>query len=382
MPIVLFADEWGGIGGTAGYVIMLSRELALRGYPVAVLCHGGEGTEGMRTTLNAAGVRVLLLPERKGPGGVRQVRELKALVSLLRDYRGGILALMMGYFTRGGSVTLAARLAGMRAIVRADLTPPEPPVTRSQALSLRLKDLITHRVVVGAIENIEAFRREANRRSKRISVIHTGIELGRFRPGEWRDGVRADLGYGADDIVVGTTARLDDERKGVRDFIAAASQVLQRRLDARFLIVGDGVHRKEYEELAAQLGIASHVTFAGWRGDIPQLLDAMDVFVMASTFEGGPTSVLEAMAMSKAIVATNVGMVPEVIDQGTTGLIVPPARPEAIALAIERFVSDPEIRRDMGSRARQKALDSLGIERMTDDYLLLFAEATRQALNE
>jgi glycosyltransferase involved in cell wall biosynthesis len=374
VPIVLFADEWGGYGGTAGYVIMLGRELARRGYNVTALCHGGAGTEGMRKTLVDAGVSVELLPAPHGRSPLRQLRELRALTSMLKPYRHGVLALMMGYFTRGGSVTLAARLAGMKAIVRADLTPPDSAVSRKQALSLRLKDLITDRVVVGAIENIDIFARKANRSPQKLNVIHTGIELGRFRPGEWRSGARAELGYRPEDIVIGTTARLDDERKGIRDFIRAAAKVIELGQTASFLVVGDGVHRGDYERLGQELGIGERLQFAGWRSDVPRMLDAMDVFVMPSLFEGGPTSVLEAMAMAKPVVATNVGMVPEVIEDGRTGLIVPPGQPEPMAAALATLLTDSPGRAEMGSTARERALDSLGVERMTDDYLELFAE--------
>jgi glycosyltransferase involved in cell wall biosynthesis len=373
IPIVLFADEWGGIGGTAGYVVMLGRELKRRGYRVAAFCHDGPGTEAMRTKLASCGVEVLLIPAASGPSMARRVREILDLARMLRRYRAGILALMMGYFTRGGSATIAGRIAGMRAIVRADLTPPEPPVSRLAAASMRLKDRITDGAVVGAIENIAAFRRETGRSVKRMSVIHTGVELERFQPGAWRREARLELGFDATTTVIGTVARLDDERKGIRDFLRACAIASRDAPDARFLIVGDGIHRPVYEALAGELGIAELVRFTGWRSDVPRLLDAMDVFVMSSTFEGGPTSVLEAMAMAKATVSTNVGMVPEVIDDGWTGLIVPAGDFSAMASAMRRLIDDPVLRSDMGSRARERALASLGIERMADDYLNLFA---------
>jgi glycosyltransferase involved in cell wall biosynthesis len=372
IPIVLFADEWGGIGGTAGYVVTLGRELRRRGYRVAALCHGGQGTEAMRALLAACGVEVSLIPEASGPSASRKVREVLDLARILRRYRGGILALMMGYFTRGGSVTIAGRMAGMLAIVRADLTPPEPPVNPVGAMFMRLKDLVTDRVVVGAIENIAAFRRETQRRLAKMSVIHTGIELDRFRPTAWREETRVELGYGVSSCVVGTVARLDDERKGIRDFLRAGAIASREAPHARFLIVGDGIHRPVYETLADELGIAELVRFTGWRSDVPRLLDAMDVFVMSSTHEGGPTSVLEAMAMAKATVSTNVGMVPEVIDDGWTGVIVPPGDFSAMASAMTRLIVGPVLRVEMGRRARERALTSLGIERMVDDYLKLF----------
>jgi glycosyltransferase involved in cell wall biosynthesis len=373
VPIVLFADDWGGLGGTAGYVVMLGKELSRRGYQVSALCHQGPATQTMRSALEASGVRVFLIPAGNGTALFRQSRQLLGLVRLLKRHRGGVLALMMGYFTRGGGAILAGRIAGLAAIVRADLTPPEPPISRVASFSLRLKDRITDRVVVGAGENIDAFKAETGRAPARLRVIHTGVELGRFHPGLWRDQTRHELGYGPCDLVVGTVARLDDERKGIRDFIQAAGLLGAGTCRGRFLIVGDGVHREAYEGLARDLGVDSAVRFIGWRSDVPRLLDAMDIFVMASTYEGGPTSVLEAMAMAKATVSTRVGMVPEVIDPDMTGLIVPPSDPEALANAIGRLSSDEALRRDLGRRARDQAVSHLGIERMADDYLKLFA---------
>jgi len=376
-PIVLFADEWGGYGGTAGYVIMLSSELARRGYQVAVICLDVPGTAEMRRIIANSGAEVLLLPAAHGPIGLRQLLAVRQLRALLRRYRGGVLALMMGYFTRGGTATLTARLAGIQAVVRADLTPPEPPISPREARFLRLKDRLTDRVVVGAIENVEAFGRTIRRDPRRMHVIHTGIQLDRFSPGESRNEVREEFAYTANDFVIGTVARLDDERKGIRDFLRAAALVSEDDARARFLIAGDGVLRPALEELAAELGIRNRVTFAGWRADVPRLLDALDAFVMPSHFEGGPTTVLEAMAMALPVVATNVGMVPEVVNDGVTGLIVEPGDSKGMAQALQELLSDAALRELMGRAAREHALSAFSIERMADDYLRLFAEVYR-----
>jgi glycosyltransferase involved in cell wall biosynthesis len=278
---------------------------------------------------------------------------------------------MMGYFTRGGGVILAGRLAGIRAVVRADLTPPEPPISRRSAFLLQCKDIVTDRVVVGALENVAAFR-EAGRRVAKIRVIHTGIELDRFEPGAWRDVARRELGCAPTDLVAGTVARLDDERKGIRDFLRAAAVAGQEVPSLRFLIVGEGVQRPAYEALASELGISDRVTFAGWRSDVPRLLDAMDVFVMPSHFEGGPTSVIEAMAMARPVIATSVGMVPEIIEEGVSGVTVAPGDVQAMAQALCGLAANDRMRDEIGINARDRALSSLSIGRMADEYLELF----------
>lgn len=367
-PVVLFADEWGGIGGTAGYVLMLARSLARRGYRVGTICHDVPAMEPVMEALEAAGSDVLRLPQ----GGPRiQQREL---ARLLEPYRRGVLALMMGYHSRGGGVALAARRARM-TVIRADLTPPEPPFARFEGRKLRAKDLLVDAVVVGAKENRVAFREQLGRRRKTY-VINTGIELDRFTPGEGREEARARFGLGADDVVVGTLCRLSDRRKGVHDFVEMAARVSKRFPGTRFLIVGEGVLRPDLERQAADFGLADAFVFAGWNSNPAPSYAAMDIFVMASTHEGGPTTLLEAMAMARPVVATAVGMVPEVVEDGVTGFICPHSSPDALATAVETLLGDGELATRMGTTAREQALAHFSIERMVDRYLRLFAIAS------
>lgn len=373
IPVILYADEWGGVGGTAGYVVMLARGLRRRGYRVAAICHATAAVAQMRTQLEELGVDVRAI---EGVGG--RFNRQRAFRSLFRQYRGGVLALMMGYFTRAGAASLAGALGGAGAIVRAELTPPEPPITRKQKLGLRVKDLLTDRFVVGANDNREAFAREIGIARSKIEVIHTGIELERFRPGQGRDEFRARWGFRPETIIVATHSRLSDERKGVTYFLDMAALVAPRDARVVFLVSGDGVLRPALEEHAERLGIRDRVVFVGWQPEAPKVFAAMDVFVMPSTFEGGPTTILEAMAMAKPVVASSVGMVPEVIVDGETGLIVPPADPSALASAVIRLLGDETLRTCLGRHAREHALASFSIDRMVERYLEVFADAISQ----
>jgi glycosyltransferase involved in cell wall biosynthesis len=370
VPIILYADEWLGVGGTAGYVMMLGRGLRRRGYRVAAICHPTDGVAPMRASLAEAGVDVR--PIESAGGRLDRQRAYRAL---MREYRGAVLALLMGYFTRAGAVSVAGALTGIGAIVRAELTPPEPPITRKQKFGLRIKDLITDRFVVGAGDNREAFAREIGIAPSKIEIIHTGIELERFRPGEGRAELRARWAVDDDAIVVATHSRLADERKGVAYFLQMAAQVAPRDPRVLFVVSGDGVLRPGLEAVAERLGISDRVRFVGWQPDAPKVFAAIDVFVMPSTFEGGPTTVLEAMAMARPVIASNVGMVPEVIADGTSGLIVPPANPTAIGAALTRLLADDTLRTSMAKRAREHAVAHFSIDNMVEAYLRVFADA-------
>jgi glycosyltransferase involved in cell wall biosynthesis len=377
VPIVIYADEWGGIGGTAGYVRMLAEGMVSRGYRVAVICHAATEMASFRAMLARSGAEVRVI-EHDGDRSLRgRIARQRWFVSTIREYRGCVLALMMGYFTRGGGVIAAGRLGGASAIVRADLTPPDHAHATSERIALRIKDMFVDSVVVGAHENIRLFESEVGRSPKKMRVIHTGIELARFVPGSGREQVRGELKIDASQALVGTVSRLSDERKGVRDFVAACVDVAGDERNARFVVVGDGVLRPELEQQAGELVNDGRVLFVGWRSDVVPLLAAMDVFVMPSHFEGGPTSVLEAMAMGKAVVATNVGMVPEVIRDGIDGIIVPPADAGAMATSIRGLVRDGARREALGAAARAKAQSDFSVDLMVERYLALFAEHLR-----
>jgi glycosyltransferase involved in cell wall biosynthesis len=373
---IVFADEWGGVGGTAGYLVMLAQGLHRAGHSVTAICHDNAAMEPVRAALRDAGVEVY--PYRPAGSLLGILRRQSGLTRLVRARRGCALILLMGYFTRGGGVALAGAMGGAAAVIRADLTPPEPPVTFRQRIALRVKDALVDAIVVGADENRYAFARILGRPVASMTVVNTGIQLQRFVP---TDGAaaRIELGLPVEGLVVGTVSRLSDRRKGVHDFLAMAARVAPLSPAARFLIVGDGTLRSQLERQARELAIDERVVFAGWRSDIARVLSAVDVFVMPSHFEGGPTTVLEAMAMGRAVVASAVGMVPEVVDDRRTGLIFQPGDVAAMSTAVSELLHDDALRTAIGRAAHEKATISFSIERMVERYRGVAADVVKSS---
>ena len=372
-PIIVYADEWGGIGGTANYVVMVASGFARRGYPTTVLVHEVPAMGTVVARLRELGVETLPLPARAGRLG--KLTNQAALTQMLRRRRGSLLAMMMGYHTRGGSVALAARLGGIDATVRADLTPPELPLARFEARALRIKDRLVDSVVVGAEENRASFAVTMGRDPRKIHVVNTGIAVDAFQPGLGRSEIRTSLGLSDDDVLIGTMCRLDDRRKGVHDFIEMAGLLAEAWPNTRFVVVGDGVLKPSLAAQANALGLDERLCFAGWAEDTRVWYAAMDIFIMASTHEGGPTTLLEAMAMELPVVATRVGMVPEVVDDGRSGLICPVGNPQALASAVASLVGDADERRSIAAAARTKALADFSVDRMVENYLAVLGQA-------
>ena len=152
-------------------------------------------------------------------------------------------------------------------------------------------------------------------------------------------------------FVVGTVACLK-EQKAPLDFVQSAVIAIRSRPNLRFFIAGDGPLRPEVEKAIRDAGTEGRIRLLGWRRDVVDLLHAMDLFLLTSLFEGLPRAVLQSMAAGTPVVATAVDGTPEVVVDGETGLLVPPARPEEAAAAVLRLAGDDEL---AGSLARNAA---------------------------
>lgn len=189
----------------------------------------------------------------------------------------------------------------------------------------------------------------------RIAVVHSGVDVARFQaPAEPAAlaALRTELGLTAEDFVVGHVGALvphKDQATLLRAFALAARE----RPGLRLLIAGEGELRPGLEALAAELGIGERVRMPGFRDDLPRLLHLFDLFVMSSQEEGLGTSVLDAMAAGRAVVVTDAGGLPEMVQPERNGLLVPRRDPEALAAAIGRLADDVALRAACAAHNRE-----------------------------
>ena len=250
---------------------------------------------------------------------------------------------------------VAARLARVPRLLVTHHTPALP---RSDNLAGRLWNRIGWATRPEVVYTSETDRREDGR-ALRTHVVPLGIDLARFRDG------RPALGG----TIVGNVARLA-EQKGHRDLVAAASQVLERRPDVRFVVAGEGELRDELEELAAPLG--DRFAFLGDRDDVPDLLASFDVFAFPSRFEGLCLAVIEAQAAGVPVVATPVGGIRETVVDGETGWLVPPHDVDALAQRILWVLDHPDDARLAAENARKGVLERYSRARMVESTLALY----------
>jgi glycosyltransferase involved in cell wall biosynthesis len=211
----------------------------------------------------------------------------------------------------------------------------------------------------------DAIRRVVQRQcldAERLVTVHEGIDLDHVDAAPKAD-LHAELWLPHRAPVVGNIGALVGH-KGQRHLVEAAALVLRQLPDVRFVIAGEGELRGEIEAQIRHLGLEKHVLLTGFRPDVLSLLKAFDVFVMSSTTEGLGTSILDAMACHRAVVGTEVGGIPEVVENGSTGLLVPAANPSAMAAAIVKLLKDPELRAKLGDAGRRRVEREFTVEQM------------------
>ncbi len=223
-------------------------------------------------------------------------------------------------------------------------------------------------------EDIPVAIAERIARADRLEQVGNGIDMTRFTPARItaaeRQRVRAELGVGEDQLLVGMVGRLVAE-KGYLDAFAAARIVSQRVPAARFVFIGGFENKADAisADTLREYGLANVAQILGHRSDVDRLYAAMDVFMLPSHREGFPRAVMEAAAMGKPCIATDVRGCRQTVDHEQTGLLVPAHDPEALAAALERLLRSPAERARMGAASRAKAVAEFDEDRIIDLFI-------------
>jgi D-inositol-3-phosphate glycosyltransferase len=210
---------------------------------------------------------------------------------------------------------------------------------------------------------------------ERISVIPIGTDMKRFDPNLYnRETTRNQFDIPQSKLVVGMLGRLDPQ-KGQEEFIRTIPILLKHQTHLHFVIAGDeteGQHgfKKHLRDLSIELGVSDEVQFLPFTDAVPEFMSAIDIFVLPSHAETFGFVLVEALAMGKAIVATNSGGVPEIITDGSTGLLVPPRDGQAFADALLRLLKDQRLRSSFSLEARADALKRFDVARCVDQLVI------------
>jgi glycosyltransferase involved in cell wall biosynthesis len=204
----------------------------------------------------------------------------------------------------------------------------------------------------------------------RIRVVHDGIDVDRVMHTPAAD-LHAEFWFPRGAPVLVNVAALVPH-KGQKFLVDAMARVRRRVADAQLVIFGDGELRGALEQQIRELGLEKHVVLAGFRDNVLALTRSADLFVMSSVTEGLGSTLLDAMAMGLAVVGTRAGGIPEAVDDGVTGVLVPPGHSEALGDAIVRLLQDAPARARMGAAGRARVAEHFGVDRLVEGTLAAY----------
>jgi L-malate glycosyltransferase len=323
---------------------LLCRALAQDGHEVHLVCRRGAP---LGEALAADGVVLHPFPASAEMSPLAVLR----LGRVLRRVRPAILA---AHESHGlGVAVLARALAGARAPIVYHRRVDSPA---GRGIGSRWKRRAPA-LVICVSRAVAAVAAAGGIAPERIRVVHDGVPP-RDRVAGAGGSVRAELGLAADATLAGTIGSLV-RPKDHATLLAAFALLAPRFSGAHLLLVGSGYLRERLEEQARSLDLTPRVSFLGERRDVDRLLSALDVFVLASRTEGLGSTILDAFSLEVPVVASTAGGIPDLVEDGRTGWLVPPGDPPALAAALSRALSDPAASRAMAAAARARFLAEL-----------------------
>jgi glycosyltransferase involved in cell wall biosynthesis len=405
------------VGGPAKHVAWLEAGLRRRGVE-SVLVSGvvPPGEDDMSYFARSLGVEPFIIPEMSREISPKDAITIWKLYRLLRRMRPAVV------HTHTAKAGTAGRLAGL---LYRWATPtilwgqPRPcrfvhtyhghifhsyygrwKTRLFLTVERALARLATDRIVVISQQQLREIHAEFGvGRREQFRVIPLGLDVRAFDNWEERRGpARVSFGAGPEEILVGIVGRLT-EVKNHELFLRAAAHYKELRAAGetnplaavRFVVIGDGHLRPRLEALAAELGLTNEVSFAGTRDDPENFYPALDVVALTSLNEGTPLTLIEAMANSRAVVATAVGGVVDLVGEAINepaegsawqvcqrGLRVRPRDAEAFARALAHLVESEELRGDLGGRGRRFVEEKYSVERLLADVISLYGELAPQ----
>jgi glycosyltransferase involved in cell wall biosynthesis len=350
-----------GMGGAERVLLATAPRLAQADFVLRLGVMDGRPETPIMGELRRHGITV----DRLGFRRLAEPARIRALLAYVRGYAPAVVHTQLEQANVLG--LWAARRLGVATVASLHMLDEAGPFGRAE-LRRRLESLALRRWADRIICVSEALRRHSARSRRlpagKLVTLYNGVDLVSFAPwsADRAAAARTSLGLSTASLVLMTVAVLR-EPKGIGYMLEALPLLLPSYPDLRYVIVGDGPDHARLAALVSRLGIEAHVLFTGARLDVHHLLPAADVFVLPSLTEALPTVLAEAAASELPIVATAVGGNDEMVEDGITGFIVPPADEGALAARCGELLSDPGLRRRMGAAGRALARERFDLDR-------------------
>ncbi len=368
LKILQVGSGFPGWGGTELHLVNLGQQLALRGHSVTVSARPGGFVEREAHKRDLPTV----------PVTVNRQWDFADRAALRRVLTEGAWDVVHVHWSTDYVVTpLLARRAGVPVVIMSR----HSPYPLKSAFGRFMYDRVLFDRVIALSESVRQtlIGSGGRQRPEKVVTIHHGTDTDAFRHTTLApDAVRAEWGIPTGRFVAGLVGRIAPE-KGYAVFLDAVALAVTSGADLHAVVVGDGPDGEIARARAAMPDLAGRVTFAGFRADVNNALNALDVFVLASTWAEPCAAVIQqAMALGKPVIGTDTGGTPEMVAAGETGLLVPPGSTDALAAAIRQVVAlSPAEREAMGTAGRARADALFTLSGMTDRNESLYEEVLR-----
>jgi glycosyltransferase involved in cell wall biosynthesis len=354
---ILQIDKQRGWAGQIQQTFLAAKGLHQRGHKVLLVC---QPNTKIGKKAAAVGIDVMYL----SMGGLKLFTSaIKLGLYLIKEK----YVILHAHGARDHLLTILARLISRKGRVlrtKHNVNPVKNGLLQYHYLTHKLSG-----VSKAACTTLE----QAGVPQNKISLIYSAFDISDFFPQEPSPAILKEFNIGKNDFVIGCLGRLISPTKGIETLLRAAALILEKMPNARFLIAGRP--SKAHLQLVKDLGIADRFIFPGFRNDVPQILSCTDIYVQPSFKEALGSSIIQAMAMGKPVVASNTGGIPELVKDNETGLLFEPKNPEALAQAVLKLAEDETRRLKMGSLGRKRVLESFTLDRMIDEIESWYQEA-------
>lgn len=336
------------LGGAEKLAASFARSFDRTGTELTVCCLKTIAGNAVEDELRRSGVDVVNLQIRN----LRDLRGFARLIGLIREKRFDIVHAHLTYASSWGA--LASRWTGVPLVATLHVAPVRSSRWSRewirQWLMCRLLRWWSYRTIAVSRAIANAYGDAGLLPPSKLAVIYNGVETS--TPQDHQRGIVRWEQESEDRVVIAAVAVLR-EGKGIEILLRAMRQIVQDEPRSVLWIIGDGERRATLQELAVQLGLAGRVRWFGYRRDVERILSGADLFVQPTLMDAFPTAVLEAMAAGKAVIASAVGGVPEIIGDGESGILVEPGDAEAIVRAVRRLLHSPQERERLAEAGRR-----------------------------
>ena len=357
------------VGGTETQAVELARRMNPAAYDVTLGCLRKEGP--LLEKLNGSSVRVIEFYPRGGMDSLSGIYQMLRMTAFLRKEKFDVVHAHDLWSNLMG--VIAGKMAGVPVVISSqrDLSHDRWYQTRRSHWLRRVQRMSTV-VLTNAKLIREWLINEKGFRPEQVRVVYNGVDCERLRSTQ-NERARFFPGSETCKLIV-LVGNMHSDVKGHTTLIAAAPHVVAKFPEARFVLLGDGRRKSEFQQAASAAGVSSEFFFLGRRNDVAEILSVCDIAILPSAAEGMPNAVLEYLATGLPTVASAVGGIVEVIEDGVTGLLTAPGDPEALAGALVRLLGDPDFANRIGRNGSELVKRKFSFERLITEIDNLYDE--------